>query len=74
MTKGQVGCLPCGLATKSCYSKILKNLVYYGNHMYLPKTHPYRRAQTTFNGKIENNVKLSTKKYTIEWVMECESR
>ncbi len=53
----------CGMPTMWSSYKILffkkkLKLVYCGSHRYLPRTHPYWRVQTTFNGKTKNRVAL----------------
>jgi len=41
MTKGLVGCPPCGPIIESQSSKKLKNVVYWGSCCYFPRNHPY---------------------------------
>ncbi len=71
VTKGLVGCPPCGLAIESWSFKKLKNIIYYGNR-YLPRSHPFRWAQNAFNGEIENKVapQWVTASETIRWGKE----
>jgi hypothetical protein len=49
VTKGHIRCPPCGLATKSCSLRKLKKMLYCGSCRYLPRNHPYKHNQTTFN-------------------------
>jgi hypothetical protein len=44
VTKGLMGRPPCDPRTKSQCSRKLTKVVYCGNHCYLPRNHPYRRA------------------------------
>ncbi len=53
VTKGHIGCLPCGPNTKACFVRKLKEMVYIKACKYLPCNHPYRQAQTTFKGITE---------------------
>jgi hypothetical protein len=53
VTKGHIGCPPCGLAIDFHSSKKLKKMIFCGNHWYLPKSHPYWRNKNTFNGETE---------------------
>ncbi len=54
VTKGHIGCPPCGLAIESHFSR--KKMVYCGSCRYLPQNHPYRCNQIAFNGETENKV------------------
>ncbi len=56
VTKGLVGCPPCGPSTESWSSKKLKKVVYYGNRCYLPRNHPYQWTQGAFNGETRSRV------------------
>ncbi len=51
VTKGQVGCPPCGVAIEFQSSKKLKKMVYCGTCRHLPWSHPYKWAKMAFNGK-----------------------
>jgi hypothetical protein len=53
VTKGHVGCLPCGLTTYFHSSKKLKKMILCGSCHYLPRSHLYQRNKIAFNGEIE---------------------
>ncbi len=56
VTKRQVGCSPCGVATKFQSSNFFLKMVYCGTHRYSPWSHPYRQAKMAFNGKTKLRV------------------
>ncbi len=67
VTKGHMECPPCDLTTKVGSSRKLKRMLYCGSHMYLPRSHPYWKAHTTFNVEIKlkaTHVWVSTKDVT----------
>jgi len=40
VTKGHVGCPPCGQNTKIIFARKLKKMIYIKAQMYLPHNHP----------------------------------
>ena len=56
-TKGYMGCPHCGPGTISRYSKSLKKIVYDSQHRrWLPEDHPFRFADSIFDGAVEHEV------------------
>jgi len=41
VTKGQIGCPPCGPTIEFRFARKLQKIVYYGSRHYLPNNHPY---------------------------------
>jgi predicted RNA-binding Zn-ribbon protein involved in translation (DUF1610 family) len=75
VTKGHTKCPPCGPTTKAWSSRKLQNMLNCGSCRYLPRSHPYQRAHTTFNGEIKlkaTHVWISTKD-VINWVIEWKT-
>jgi hypothetical protein len=72
VTKGHMECTPCGPTTKAWSSRKLKKMLYCGSCRYLPKSHPYQKVHTTFNGEIKLKVThvCVSRKDVINWAIE----